>query len=194
MKAGKAYISSLGTTGLLLALSVLLLVVVGTLVAFDRWPAGSGSDGADSVVIGAAERVSPSSKPGTARSEARDGRRRAARRPSDRRRGAAARRAAAGRAAQSGAGEAALPADPVISGLPAPDSAIGDGRPGGSGGAAGTDGGGSAHPGTGGPSATVGDTVSGVDLQAGQAVGEVGQTAEEILIAPVDTVGAGLAP
>jgi hypothetical protein len=38
MRAGKAYISSLGTTGLLIASSVLLLLVVGAFVAFDSWP------------------------------------------------------------------------------------------------------------------------------------------------------------
>jgi hypothetical protein len=38
MRAGKAYISGLGTTGLLIASSVLLLLVVGALLAFDRWP------------------------------------------------------------------------------------------------------------------------------------------------------------
>jgi hypothetical protein len=38
MRAGKAYISSLGTTGLLIASSVMLLLVVGAFVAFDSWP------------------------------------------------------------------------------------------------------------------------------------------------------------
>src|SRR3954447_6692450 len=40
MKATKAY-SSLGTTGVLLAASVLMLAVVSAVVAFDRWP-GAG--------------------------------------------------------------------------------------------------------------------------------------------------------
>src|SRR5215212_8276684 len=38
MSARKAYISSLGTTGLLIAAALAMLVVVGALVAFDRWP------------------------------------------------------------------------------------------------------------------------------------------------------------
>src|SRR3954452_91748 len=41
MKATKAYIASLGTTGVLLAASVLMLAVVSAVVAFDRWP-GAG--------------------------------------------------------------------------------------------------------------------------------------------------------
>jgi hypothetical protein len=40
MKATKAYIASLGTTGVLLAASILMLAVVSAVVAFDRWPGG----------------------------------------------------------------------------------------------------------------------------------------------------------
>src|SRR5258705_11747983 len=40
MKATKAYIASLGTTGVLLAASILMLAVVSAVVAFDAW-AGS---------------------------------------------------------------------------------------------------------------------------------------------------------
>src|SRR4051794_445355 len=40
MKATKAYIASLGTTGVLLAASILMLAVVSAVVAFDRWPDG----------------------------------------------------------------------------------------------------------------------------------------------------------
>ena len=36
MRAGKAYIASAGTTGVLIASAILLLVVVGSLMAFDR--------------------------------------------------------------------------------------------------------------------------------------------------------------
>src|SRR5438045_7217666 len=42
MKATKAYIASLGTTGVLLAASILMLAVVSAVVAFDRWP-GAGA-------------------------------------------------------------------------------------------------------------------------------------------------------
>src|SRR5438094_5328683 len=38
MKATKAYIASLGTTGVLLAASILMLAVVSAVVAFDAWP------------------------------------------------------------------------------------------------------------------------------------------------------------
>jgi hypothetical protein len=38
LKATKAYIASLGTTGVLLAASILMLAVVSAVVAFDRWP------------------------------------------------------------------------------------------------------------------------------------------------------------
>jgi translation initiation factor IF-2 len=41
MRATKAYIASLGTTGVLLAASLLMLAVVSAVVAFDRWP-GAG--------------------------------------------------------------------------------------------------------------------------------------------------------
>lgn len=40
MRATKAYIASLGTTGVLLAASILMLAVVSAVVAFDRWPGG----------------------------------------------------------------------------------------------------------------------------------------------------------
>lgn len=55
MRAGKAYISSLGTTGLLIASSVLLLLVVGAFVAFDGWPTQAAAVPED-VAIGAAPR------------------------------------------------------------------------------------------------------------------------------------------
>src|SRR5215216_5614487 len=41
MRATKAYIASLGTTGVLLAASILMLAVVSAVVAFDRWPGGN---------------------------------------------------------------------------------------------------------------------------------------------------------
>ena len=41
MKATKAYIASLGTTGVLLAASILMLAIVSAVVAFDAWP-GAG--------------------------------------------------------------------------------------------------------------------------------------------------------
>ena len=51
MRATKAYIASLGTTGLLLAFSASLLVLVGTLFAFDAWPGGEIRDAVDSVLV-----------------------------------------------------------------------------------------------------------------------------------------------
>ena len=51
MRATKAYIASLGTTGLLLAFSASLLVVVGTLLAFNAWPGAEIRDAVDSVML-----------------------------------------------------------------------------------------------------------------------------------------------
>jgi hypothetical protein len=51
MRATKAYIASLGTTGLLLAFSASLLLLVGTLFAFDAWPGGGIRDAVESVLV-----------------------------------------------------------------------------------------------------------------------------------------------
>jgi hypothetical protein len=51
MRATRAYIASLGTTGLLLAFSASLLVLVGTLFAFDAWPGGDIRDAVESVLV-----------------------------------------------------------------------------------------------------------------------------------------------
>src|SRR3954466_9249364 len=51
MRATKAYIASLGTTGLLLAASILMLAVVSAVVAFDRWPGGSVQSPAQPLVL-----------------------------------------------------------------------------------------------------------------------------------------------
>ena len=52
MRATKAYIASLGTTGLLLGFSASLLLLVGTLFAFNAWPGAEISDAVDSVLVG----------------------------------------------------------------------------------------------------------------------------------------------
>jgi hypothetical protein len=57
LKAGKAYISSFGTTGLLVASSVILLIVVGALIAFDAWPTGASAGRPENVALGPAERA-----------------------------------------------------------------------------------------------------------------------------------------
>jgi hypothetical protein len=62
MRATRAYLASLGTTGLLVLSSVLLLVLGSTLVAFEGWPGGSESEGPESVVVQTAQ-VEP--EPGT---------------------------------------------------------------------------------------------------------------------------------
>src|SRR3954452_12173850 len=67
MKATKAYIASLGTTGALLAASVLMLAVVSAVVAFDRWPDGQISAHVPTLVL--AEHPAPirlTDRPGTA--------------------------------------------------------------------------------------------------------------------------------
>jgi hypothetical protein len=51
MKATKAYIASLGTTGVLLAASILMLAVVSAVVAFDRWPGDSVQSPAQTLVL-----------------------------------------------------------------------------------------------------------------------------------------------
>jgi hypothetical protein len=51
LKATKAYIASLGTTGVLLAASILMLAVVSAVVAFDRWPGGNVSTGVRTLVL-----------------------------------------------------------------------------------------------------------------------------------------------
>lgn len=51
MRATKAYIASLGTTGVLLAASILMLAVVSAVVAFDRWPNGNVSTRVQTLVI-----------------------------------------------------------------------------------------------------------------------------------------------
>jgi hypothetical protein len=51
MRATRAYIASLGTTGLLLAFSASLLILVGTLFAFDAWPGADIRDAVESVLV-----------------------------------------------------------------------------------------------------------------------------------------------
>src|SRR5258706_4109410 len=57
MRATKAYIASLGTTGVLLGASLLMLAVVSAVVAFDRWPTGNVSTRVQTLVL--AERPTP---------------------------------------------------------------------------------------------------------------------------------------
>src|SRR5947207_13781864 len=51
MKATKAYIASLGTTGVLLAASILMLAVVSAVVAFDAWPGSHVSTRVQTLVL-----------------------------------------------------------------------------------------------------------------------------------------------
>src|SRR5947209_8071534 len=57
LRATKAYIASLGTTGVLLAASLLMLAIVSAVVAFDRWPDGHVSTRVKTLVL--AERPAP---------------------------------------------------------------------------------------------------------------------------------------
>jgi hypothetical protein len=182
VKAGKAYISSLGTTGLLIASSVLLLAVVGTFVAFDRWPTGS-SPGAENVAIGGADRVHPARKVVAERRSARAERRRAAARAR-----VARARARATRARRSKDANSSLPTGQVVSGLPAPDSDPLGGGPmgGGAGGGGGV--GTRASPGTAGdgsaggdPARHVGDAVSQVGSGPHDTVGQLGQAVDQAI-------------
>src|SRR3954453_11067512 len=51
MKATRAYIASLGTAGVLVASSALLLVVVSALIAFKAWPGGDPIGGLKDLVV-----------------------------------------------------------------------------------------------------------------------------------------------
>jgi hypothetical protein len=51
VRATRAYIASLGTTGVLVASSALLLVVVSGLVAFNAWPGGDPIGGIKGLVV-----------------------------------------------------------------------------------------------------------------------------------------------
>jgi hypothetical protein len=103
MRARKAYISSLSTTGVLIASALVMLTIVGALVAFDRWPSHAVAE-AETVPIAA------DSTDAIGRAVAV--------------RGTAAR---AGRVERNVATAAPTPsgpvADPVVSQLPAPDTA-----------------------------------------------------------------------
>lgn len=59
MRADRAYIASLGTTGVLLASAVLLLAVVSTLVAFRGWPGTGLAEDIGHLVVGEQERAVP---------------------------------------------------------------------------------------------------------------------------------------
>jgi hypothetical protein len=51
MQARAAYIRSIGTTGILVAASLLMLATVGALVAYDGWPGGEGAAPVTSVPV-----------------------------------------------------------------------------------------------------------------------------------------------
>jgi hypothetical protein len=121
MRARKAYISSLGTTGVLIAAALVMLTIVGALVAFDRWPTHAIAE-AETVpiardstdAIGRAA-VAHAARPTSALRL--DAYRVRAIRGVARRAGGVDQRAGAALAPGSRA------ADPVISDLPAPDTA-----------------------------------------------------------------------
>ena len=55
MRATRAYVASLGTTGVLVATSLVLLLVVSALVAFDGWSGHDVSDDVDEMSVAQAE-------------------------------------------------------------------------------------------------------------------------------------------
>lgn len=59
MRADRAYIASLGTTGVLVASAVLLLAVVSALVAFRGWPGTGFAEDIGHLVVGEPERTLP---------------------------------------------------------------------------------------------------------------------------------------
>jgi hypothetical protein len=191
MRAGKAYITSLGTTGLLVASSVMLLVVVGALIAYEGWPTGSDYSTPEIVAVGGGDPERVVAKRRLARE----------RRLAERRRA----RARANRARPSRRAERSTPrdgdGDRVISDLPAPDS-----RPGTLGGGGGGSGGRGAEPapangpapgggGGGSVSGQVGGAVSTVNPQAGGTISETGGALSGAIGQVVPTPqGVGVAP
>jgi hypothetical protein len=70
MRARFAYISSLGTTAILVAAALLMLAVVSAIVAFRGWPGQASTGGVQTVPLapgGAAERVALVRRPATSR-------------------------------------------------------------------------------------------------------------------------------
>jgi hypothetical protein len=122
MSARKAYISSLGTTGLLIAAALAMLIVVGALVAFDRWPTQAVAE-AESVPI-TGDAANASNQAGEPRSFTRTGLPARLTAISDKRSRAVLRRAAAraGRV-ESTVGPAPAVSETIVSDLPAPNTA-----------------------------------------------------------------------
>ena len=120
MSARKAYISSLGTTGLLIAAALAMLVVVGALVAFDRWPSQAVAE-AESVPV-TRDAVHATRPAGEPRSFARTGPSARSTAISEKRSRAALRQAAARAGGVDATGGPAIH-EPIVSDLPAPNSA-----------------------------------------------------------------------
>lgn len=57
MRASRAYIAGLGTTGVLVASALLLLGVVSALVAFQGWPGSGFAENTSSLRVGQSERI-----------------------------------------------------------------------------------------------------------------------------------------
>ena len=56
MRATRAYIAGIGTSGVLLVFAALLLIVLGALLGFRGWPGGSTAQDVDTLVIEASDR------------------------------------------------------------------------------------------------------------------------------------------
>src|SRR5829696_2914001 len=123
MSARKAYISSLGTTGLLIAAALAMLIVVGALVAFDRWPSQAIAEAESVPVTDAGANVSHRAV--APRSFARTGLSARLTAISEKRSRAVLRQAAAraGRVGSTaGPAPAAVLSEPIVSDLPAPSA------------------------------------------------------------------------
>lgn len=59
MRARVAYISSLGTTAILVAAALFMLTLVGAIVAFRGWPGGANGPGVQSVPLGPGSASAP---------------------------------------------------------------------------------------------------------------------------------------
>src|SRR4051812_1923549 len=126
MSARKAYISSLGTTGLLIAAALAMLIVVGALVAFDRWPTQAVAEAESVPVTG--DGVGAGHQSGESRAFVRTGPFARSSAVSAKRSAAALRRMAARAGRVDATSSIPAPAaevihEPIVSDLPAPDSA-----------------------------------------------------------------------
>ena len=70
MRATRAYLASLGTTGLLVLAAFAILITASALLTFNGWPGGEGSDRATPVLIDPGRELPPGTGPALVAAEA----------------------------------------------------------------------------------------------------------------------------